>query len=105
MNKTELVAQISEKSGITKAQATIAVNTLVEAIAKTLKGGGKVTLVGFGTFSVTKRAARTGRNPQTGSIIKVKAKKIARFKPASNLESIIGGGTDDTGPMRTKKIR
>jgi DNA-binding protein HU-beta len=58
---------------------------MIEAVQKTLKGGGKVTLVGFGTFSVSKRQARTGRNPKTGETIKIKAKKVAKFKAGEEL--------------------
>ena len=71
MNKAELIAKLAEDAGITKTQANEALDSFVEAVTKTLKGGGKVTLVGFGTFSVSKRAARNGRNPQTGEVIKV----------------------------------
>ncbi len=80
MNKAELISKLSEDAGITKTQANATVDSFVEAVTKTLKGGGKVTLVGFGTFSVSKRAARNGRNPQTGQVIKIKAKKVAKFK-------------------------
>ena len=85
MNKAELINKIAEDSGITKTQANVALDSFVEAVTKTLKGGGKVTLVGFGTFSVSKRAARNGRNPQTGQIIKIKAKKVAKFKAGKAL--------------------
>ncbi|WP_449389523.1 HU family DNA-binding protein [Dinghuibacter silviterrae] len=85
MNKAELVAKIAEDAGITKTQANASLDSFVEAVTKTLKGGGKVTLVGFGTFSVTKRAARNGRNPQTGAVIKIKAKKVAKFKAGKEL--------------------
>lgn len=85
MNKAELISKIADDAGITKTQANGAVDSFVEAVTKTLKGGGKVTLVGFGTFSVTKRAARNGRNPQTGEVIKIKAKKVARFKAGKEL--------------------
>ena len=74
MNKAELVAKMSDDAGISKTQANAALDSMIEAVTKTLKGGGKVTLVGFGTFTVTKRQARTGRNPQTGEAIKIKAK-------------------------------
>ena len=74
MNKAELVAKLSEDAELSKTQANAVLDSFIEAVTKTLKGGGKVTLVGFGTFSVTKRAARTGRNPQTGATIKIKAK-------------------------------
>ena len=87
MNKSELVDFIADKSGSTKSQAVQCVDAFVEAVGKTLKKGGKLTLVGFGTFSVVKRAARTGRNPQTGATIKIKAKKVAKFKPGKDLSS------------------
>ncbi|MCU7547519.1 HU family DNA-binding protein [Chitinophagaceae bacterium LB-8] len=87
MNKAELINKIAEDSGITKTQANVALDSFVEAVTKTLKGGGKVTLVGFGTFSVSKRAARNGRNPQTGEVIKIKARKVARFKAGKELSS------------------
>lgn len=87
MNKAELIAHISEEAGITKTQANSAIDSFVDVVAKTLKKGDKVTLVGFGTFSVSKRAARNGRNPQTGEAIKIKARKVARFKPGKDLSS------------------
>jgi DNA-binding protein HU-beta len=87
MNKAELIAKIADDSGITKTQANSALDSFIEAVTKTLKGGGKVTLVGFGTFSVSKRAARNGRNPQTGAVIKIKAKKVARFKAGKELQA------------------
>ena len=87
MNKAELVAKIADDAGITKSQANAALDSFIEAVTKTLKGGGKVTLVGFGTFSVSKRNARTGRNPQTGAVIKIKAKKVARFKAGKELSA------------------
>jgi DNA-binding protein HU-beta len=86
MNKAELIAKIADDAGITKTQSNMAVDSFVEAVTKTLKGGGKVTLVGFGTFSVSKRQARNGRNPQTGAVIKIKAKKVARFKAGKELQ-------------------
>ncbi|MEJ8816919.1 HU family DNA-binding protein [Lacibacter sp. H407] len=85
MNKAELVAKLSEDAELSKTQANAVLDSFIEAVTKTLKGGGKVTLVGFGTFSVTKRAARTGRNPQTGATIKIKAKKVAKFKAGKEL--------------------
>jgi DNA-binding protein HU-beta len=89
MNKAELIAQIAEDAGITKTQANASLDSFIGAVTKTLKKGDKVTLVGFGTFSVSKRAARTGRNPQTGESIKIKAKKVARFKAGKELSSKI----------------
>lgn len=89
MNKAELVAQIAEDAGITRSQANQALDSFVDTVTKTLKGGGKVTLVGFGTFSVSKRNARSGRNPKTGETIKIKAKKVARFKAGKELSAKI----------------
>ena len=89
MNKAELIAKIAEDAGITKTQANLTVDAFVDAVTKTLKKGDKVTLVGFGTFSVSKRAARNGRNPQTGAVIKIKAKKVAKFKAGKGLSSKI----------------
>jgi DNA-binding protein HU-beta len=83
--RAALVSKIAEDAGITKSAAIKMLDSLVDSVTKTLKKGGAVTLLGFGTFSVTKRAARNGRNPQTGSVIKIKAKKVARFKPSPSL--------------------
>jgi len=85
MNKAELVSKISDDSGISRSQANAALNSFIDTVTKTLKSGNKVTLVGFGTFSVSKRNAHTGRNPQTGATIKIKAKKVARFKAGKEL--------------------
>lgn len=85
MNKATLIAKISDDAGITRAAAATAVESLIEGISSTLKKGQRVTLVGFGTFGVSKRKARTGRNPQTGESIKIKAKTIARFKAGAQL--------------------
>jgi DNA-binding protein HU-beta len=85
MNKAELIDKIAADAEISKKEANAALDSFTEAIAKTLKKGDKVTLVGFGTFSVSKRAARTGRNPQTGATIKIKAKKVAKFKAGKEL--------------------
>jgi DNA-binding protein HU-beta len=87
MNKAELIAKIAEDTGITKTQANSALDSFVEAVTTTLKGNGKVTLVGFGTFSLSERVARNGRNPQTGEVIKIKARKVARFKAGKELSS------------------
>ena len=85
MNKGELVSAMADKSGLTKVDSEKALNAVISSISGTLKKGGKVTLVGFGTFSVSQRAARTGRNPQTGKEIKIAAKKVAKFKPGADL--------------------
>jgi DNA-binding protein HU-beta len=87
MNKAELIAKIADDAGITKTQANATLDSFIEAVTVTLKKGNKVTLVGFGTFSVSKRAARNGRNPQTGAVIKIKAKKVAKFKAGKELSA------------------
>ncbi len=89
MNKTELITKMAEDAAITKQQANAALVSFTQAVAKTLKGGGKLTIIGFGTFGVSKRAARTGRNPQTGEAIKIKARKVARFKAGKELSGRI----------------
>ena len=89
MNKAELIAKIAEDAGVTKTQANASLDSFIEAVTKTLKGGGKVTLVGFGTFSVSKRAARTGRNPRTGAAIKIKAAKVPKFRAGKALKDAL----------------
>ena len=89
MNKAELIDKIAADAEISKKEANAVLDSFTEAVAKTLKKGDKVTLVGFGTFSVSKRAARTGRNPQTGATIKIKAKKVAKFKAGKELAAKI----------------
>ena len=102
MNKAELIAQISEDAGVTKTQANAALDSFVAAVTKTLKKGDKVTLVGFGTFSVSKRAARTGRNPQTGQSIEISARRVLTFKPSQVLRAEVNEtlkGKEITGDM------
>jgi len=89
MNKSDLINKIADDAKLTKVQAQAALNSFLDASAKALKKGDKVILVGFGTFSVANRAARTGRNPQTGKEIKIAAKKVVKFKPGSELSSNI----------------
>jgi DNA-binding protein HU-beta len=89
MNKAELIAKISEDTEVTKTEVNAVLNSFVDCVTKTLKGGGKVTLVGFGTFSVSKRSERNGRNPQTNQVIKIKAKKVAKFKAGKELSARI----------------
>ena len=81
MNKTELIEHIAKHADISKAAATRALEATIGAVKTTLKKGGSVSLVGFGTFAVTKRAARVGRNPRTGDAIKIKAAKVPKFRP------------------------
>ena len=85
MNKTELTSAIAEKSGLTKVDAGKALAAFVETVQETMKKGERITLVGFGTFSVLDRPAREGRNPRTGKKIKIAAKKVAKFKPGKDL--------------------
>lgn len=85
MNKAELIAKIAEDADITKTQANDALDSFIEAVTTTLKSDGKVTLVGFGTFTVSRRAARNGRNPQTGEGINIAEKKVAKFKAGKEL--------------------
>jgi DNA-binding protein HU-beta len=89
MNKGELIEAVAKTSGLTKADAGRALDATLEAVTKALKKGDKVTIPGFGTFSVTKRAARTGRNPATGETIKIKAKKTPKFKAGSALTDAV----------------
>ena len=86
MNKSELIEHIADHAEITKAAATRALESVVQAVTKTLKKGGTVSLVGFGSFAVTKRAARAGRNPRTGAAIKIKAAKVPKFRPGKVLK-------------------
>ena len=86
MNKTEVVAAISRKSGISKKDAEKALKAFTDVVAAELKKGGKVQLVGFGTFEISKRVAREGRNPQTGKTMKIKASKSPKFKAGKALK-------------------
>ncbi len=83
MNKGQLISEVAKKTRLTKKDTANAVNAIVETIKKNVKNG--VTLVGFGTFKVSRRKARTGRNPQTGEKIKIKAKNVVKFKPGKGL--------------------
>jgi len=89
MTKAELVANIAKEAKITKASAEKALKTFTGSVIKALKKGDKLTLTGFGTFSVSKRKARTGRNPQTGKEIKIPATKVAKFKAGNVLKSSV----------------
>jgi DNA-binding protein HU-beta len=89
MNKAELIEQIAADATLTKVQAGEVIDSLTSSIVSTLKKGDKVTLVGFGTFSVSERAARNGRNPQTGEVIKIKASKVPKFKSGKEFSESI----------------
>ncbi|HBJ74864.1 MAG TPA: DNA-binding protein [Syntrophaceae bacterium] len=85
MTKAELIGVMADEAGITKVAASDALDAFVAAVTKELKKAGKLGLVGFGTFSVVKRKAREGRNPQTGKAIKIPAKKVVKFKAGKTL--------------------
>ena len=91
MNKSELVAKIAEGADITKASAGRALDSLIETVTAELASGGDVTLIGFGTYKVNDRAARTGRNPQTGAEIQIAAAKIPSFKAGKGLKDAVNG--------------
>ena len=85
MNKTELVKKIAEKAGLSQAASKEALEAALDSIQEALKNGDSVQLIGFGTFSVQERAARTGKNPMTGAAINIPAKKVAKWKASSSL--------------------
>ncbi len=89
MNKTDLIEGMAENAGITKAAAKKALESMLIDVEGALQKGKRVSLVGFGSWSVTRRAARDGRNPQTGATIKIKAKNVVKFKAGSDLSSAI----------------
>ena len=92
MNKGNLIEQIAEKTDLSKTMAADALNSALECIETALREGDSVSLVGFGTFSVSDRKARMGRNPQTGAALQIPARKVAKFKPSANLKQLNGGG-------------
>ena len=89
MNKTELIAAVADSADLTKKDAEKADKAITDAVTKALKKGEKVQLVGFGTFEVVKRAAREGRNPQTGKAMKIKASKAPKFKAGKALKDAL----------------
>lgn len=89
MNKSELVESVADAAGLTKADAANAVDAVFDSVASALKSGDKVSLVGFGTFSIRERAARQGRNPKTGETIKIAASKSPAFKAGKGLKDAI----------------
>lgn len=91
MNKQELVASIAEKSGLTKAQSEKALNGMVGAITEQLGKGEAVSLIGFGTFDVSKRSARQGKNPRTGEAVQIAARNVPRFAPGKTLKTVVNG--------------
>jgi DNA-binding protein HU-beta len=89
VNKSELIEHIAQQADISKAAAARALEAVVGGVKTTLKKGGSVSIVGFGTFAVTKRAARTGRNPRTNAAIKIKAAKVPKFRPGKGLKDAV----------------
>jgi DNA-binding protein HU-beta len=89
MNKNELVSAVADAANIEKGKASAAVDAVFEAITRELKGGGDVRLVGFGNFSVSKRGASTGRNPQTGASVQVKARNVPKFSAGKGLKDAV----------------
>ena len=89
MNKEELVQEISKKAKVTQKEAAEVLTSLVETVQKTVAKGDKVTLVGFGTFEARKRAARTGRNPQTGAELKIAAKTVPAFSAGKKFKELV----------------
>ena len=89
MTKADLIARIAEDAGITKAVAEKALNSFINAVTDSLARGDKVTLVGFGTFSVGERAQREGRNPRTGEVITIAASKVVKFRAGSRLKEAV----------------
>ncbi|MBK1726694.1 HU family DNA-binding protein [Halorhodospira neutriphila] len=89
MNKSELIEAVADSADLSKAAASRAVDAMVESVTDALREGDQVTLVGFGTFTVRDRAARTGRNPQTGETIQIPASKVPGFKPGKALKDAI----------------
>ncbi len=89
MNKTELIDHIADTADLSKASAARALDAAIDAVQTTLRKGGSVSLVGFGTFAVGKRAARIGRNPRTGASIKIKAAKVPKFRPGKALKDAL----------------
>tara|TARA_B110000444_G_scaffold239404_1_gene253773 strand:- start:638 stop:910 length:273 start_codon:yes stop_codon:yes gene_type:complete len=89
MNKSELIDAMAAGATISKAAAKLALESMVSSVGKTLKGGGRVSLVGFGSWSISNRAARDGRNPQTGATIKIAAKNVVKFKAGAELSNSV----------------
>ena len=89
MNKTDLIDSMAENAGISKAAAKKALESFLENVEKSLKKGDRVSLVGFGSWSVSKRAAREGRNPQTGKTIKIASKNVVKFKAGADLQKAV----------------
>jgi DNA-binding protein HU-beta len=92
MNKADLVDRIAGACSVSKSQATTAIDTTVDSVTAALRKGDRVALIGFGTFSVSQRKARNGRNPQTGATIKIAARRVAKFTPGNELKKVVNKG-------------
>lgn len=104
MNKSELVDAIAERTGLTKADSERALSAVIDIVENTVKGGEKVTVPGFGTFSVSERKARTGRNPQTGATIKIAASKAPKFTAGSAFKAAVNSkGKAAKAPAKATK--
>jgi len=103
MNKNDLVAYVADETELTKADATRALDAVIEGITTGLRKNGEVRLVGFGTFLVSQRAATTGRNPRTGETIKIKASKQAKFKAGKQLKDSVNDNRTPTPTAKKKK--
>jgi DNA-binding protein HU-beta len=105
VNKSELVEAIAEQTGLTKADSERALSALIEIVQNSVRGGDKVTLPGFGSFSVTERKARTGRNPQTGASIKIAASKAPKFTAGSAFKNTVNskGKVAKAAPAKAAK--
>lgn len=103
MTKAELVAKMAEKAGVTKKDAEACLNGFVDAVTEALKSGDKITMVGFGTFSTAKRAARKGQNPQTGKKIDIPAATTAKFKVGATLKIAVNAPAAAAGGAKKKK--
>ncbi|MBF0359280.1 MAG: HU family DNA-binding protein [Magnetococcales bacterium] len=103
MNKSELVDSVASETGLSKVQSSEAVDAVIASIQKALKGGDQVSLVGFGTFLVTDRAARVGRNPRTGDEIKIPAAKLPKFRPGKGLKDAVAISGTDKKKKKKKK--
>ena len=102
MNKTELINAMAADAGITKAEAKKALESFLGNVEASLKKGNRVSLVGFGSWSVFRRNAREGRNPQTGQTIQIAAKNVVKFKAGADLSQATNEGSSDTGPLKEK---
>lgn len=100
MNKAELVEAVAKAAGLSKTQAEKAVGAVTGSISGELKKGGSVSLIGFGTFSVGKRAARMGKNPKTGAAIKIAARKVAKFSAGKGLKDTVNGVSGKKAPVK-----